>query len=252
MMQAQWIAPITIILLAVGFMSLSRLKIPRDLSQEGLNDYESTLAYDSVSRSPLFSFIRFLTLNQVKKSPPRGILLDAGCGPGYLDLALAEKYPELTILGIDNAPDMLGLATRNLYLTEPAPRVTFLEGDVQSLPVENDSIDFVISTLSLHHWPEPEKAFREIYRILKPGGCLLICDLRRDMPRLLFHLVRFGQNLVAPPPIRRVNGGVGSIWSSYTPTEMESLLSASPFSDYSIEKGWGWAYIRGKKVNQPS
>jgi ubiquinone/menaquinone biosynthesis C-methylase UbiE len=55
-----------------------------------------------------------------------------------------------------------------------ADRVEFRVGDVASLPFADASFDAVVSTFSLHHWPDPAKSLEEIYRVLRPGGVVRI------------------------------------------------------------------------------
>jgi ubiquinone/menaquinone biosynthesis C-methylase UbiE len=242
-----WLVPIIFIIIVPGALSLIRLRVWRDTTKEGANDRDSVQAYDSVSRSPLFSFIRWEVLRQLRKYRPEGTLLDAGCGPGYLDRAIAMKYPQLKIIGIDVSKEMLELATRQASSSKVNSRISYQEADVQKLPFKNDSMDFVVSTLSMHHLARPEEALGEIFRILKPRGQLFIFDLRRDTPEALFYLIRFVQRFFAPNPIRLTNGGEGSVLSSFTPLEMKTLLSQSPFPAWTIQKGWGWYYVWGRK-----
>ncbi len=242
-----WLAlaiPIGLILIA---LSTIRLRIPRDLSREKPDDHDSTMAYDQVSHWPLFSLIRFYMLRQLTRLQPYGMMLDAGCGPGYLALSIARRYPEVNISGIDISPEMLNLAAAHRSSSVSQTRVNFHEADVMRLPFSSNSLDFAVSTLSLHHWQDAELSLLEIYRVLKPGGQVLIFDLRRDMPLILFLLVSLGQHTLAPRPIRRVNGGVGSIWSSFTSAEMKNIIANSAFQRWKVRNGWGWAYIWGKK-----
>lgn len=237
---------IVCVLLILVVTSLSRLKIPRDASKEGIDDIESIMAYDRVMQWHIFSLVRYLFIYKLKKHRPHGRLMDAGCGPGYLALTLAKTFPKLDIVGVDKSEMMLELAKRNQSAARQS-RVKFLEADIQKLPFECNYLDFVISTLSLHHWINSQQAMEEIYRVLTPGGQFFIFDTRRDMPRMLYYLVYGIQRFLAPPPIRRVNGGVGSIWSSYTPVESEVLLAKTPFRNWKVQKRWGWCYIWGKK-----
>jgi ubiquinone/menaquinone biosynthesis C-methylase UbiE len=243
-----WTVPFVLVVLALAALSFTRLNIPRDPDQEEeMEDPESVRAYDAVSHWKLYSIIRYLVIRQLDMRQPRGTLLDIGCGPGHLALAIARKYPCLKIIGIDNSQEMLQLALKNRASLEPGAPVQFQEADVRQLPLPADSTEFAISTLSLHHWSNPDRALAEIYRVLRPGGQLLIFDLRRDTPRILFYIFRFGQRFLSPPAIRRTNGAVGSVWSSYTIGEMEKLLSESPFQSWKVQRGWGWAYLRGQK-----
>jgi ubiquinone/menaquinone biosynthesis C-methylase UbiE len=242
-----WLVLVISAVFILAAISSMRLKIPRDLSREKPDDLDSTLAYNRVSRWMLFSLIRFYMLRQINKLQPHGVLLDAGCGPGYLALEIARRYPEVNVRGIDISMEMLNIAAVNRSSSALQSRVNFQEADVLKLPFKSNSLDFTVSTLSMHHWPDADLSLLEIYRVLKPGGQLLIFDLRRDMPVILFLLVKLGQRILAPRPIQRVNGGVGSVWSSFTCTEMRKLISQSSFQNWKVTRGWGWAYIWGRK-----
>lgn len=242
-----WIILIIFAAAVLVALGVSRLNIPRDISREGVDNHDSILAYDKISQGPLFILIRYMVIRQLKRYHPHGLLVDAGCGPGYLTFSIARIFPKLKILGIDISKDTLELASKNRSARKFDSRVNFEEADVVNLPVDSNSIDFAVSTLSLHHWPQPDKALLEIHRVLKPEGQMLLFDLRRDTPRLLFYAVRFNQRFFAPSPIRHLNGGVGSVWSSLTPGEIESLPSLSLFSDWKVQKRWGWVYIWGRK-----
>jgi ubiquinone/menaquinone biosynthesis C-methylase UbiE len=243
-----WLIPVIVIVLALAVLSLTRLKIPRDPAREKeMEDPESVRAYDEVSQWKIYDVFRFVIIRQLDRHHPQGTLIDIGCGPGHLALAIARKYPSLKIIGIDNSREMLKVAQTKRAALKPGSQVQFQEASAQHLCLPAESVDFAISTLSLHHWLEPQKALEEIYRVLRPGGQLLIVDPRRDAPRILFYIFRFGQTFLFPSALRRTNGPVGSIWSSYTAKEMETLLSRSPFPSREVHRGWGWAYLWGQK-----
>ncbi len=103
------------------------------------------------------------------------VILDIGCGPGDLAAMLSERLPEARVAGLDLSPDMVELARRR---ATGDGRLSFEVGDVASLPFESGSIDLVVSTLSLHHWPNAGAGFAEIARGLRPGSAALIYDLR--------------------------------------------------------------------------
>ncbi len=102
-------------------------------------------------------------------------ILDVGCGPGDLAAMLSERLPEARIAGLDLSPSMVELAKRKVT---GGGRLSFEVGNVASLPFETGSIDLVVSTLSLHHWPDAGAGFSEIARVLRPGGIALVYDLR--------------------------------------------------------------------------
>jgi SAM-dependent methyltransferase len=102
-------------------------------------------------------------------------ILDIGCGSGDLAALLARRLPEPRIVGLDLSPSMVDLARR---LQTPDGRLRFELGDAASLPFESGAFDLVVSTLSLHHWPNTGAGFSEIRRVLRPGGVALVYDLR--------------------------------------------------------------------------
>lgn len=228
-------------------VSLTRMKVRREVNVEGIEDAAAAEAYGRVSRWPQFKLVRRMFLGELTKLSPTGVLVDVGCGPGYLVAEMAQTFPGLNITGVDISEEMVELATKNYVGSTFAQRVRFRQGDIQDLPFEESSVDFVVSTLSLHHWSDAGKAFGEIRRVLKPRGRLLILDSRRDARRLFYWMLRFAQIFVVPSVMRRSNEPSGSVLSSYTPAEIELVLSATGFGDWKIKGDFGWMLIYGRK-----
>ena len=112
-------------------------------------------------------------------------------------------------------------------------------------------MDNVVSTFSLHHWADPRGAFLEIHRVLKPGGQLLLMDTRRDPRRFFYWLIAFATE-VAPSflhtqALKRINEPMGSVLASYTPPELEKLMSETPFVKRAVKGGTGWLFLWGQK-----
>lgn len=105
----------------------------------------------------MFQPDRYLLKQQIEKNAPyiRGIVLDAGSGEirRYKSFFKFEKYITLDINSAVR-PDIVG--------------------SVENIPLENKSVDSIVSTQVLEHIKDPQKAINEFYRILKPGGCCLI------------------------------------------------------------------------------
>jgi ubiquinone/menaquinone biosynthesis C-methylase UbiE len=106
---------------------------------------------------------------------PRDRLLDVGCGTGAAVRAAAEIVDRA--VGVDLSPKMLTQAReRAAGLTA----VEFVEGDSENLPFGEGEFTAVLCTTSLHHYPRPEAAAREMARVLTPGGRVVIGDGTSD------------------------------------------------------------------------
>jgi len=244
---AVWIV-LGLVLISILFLGLTRVKLPRQSGFEGIESPEVVQAYDRISRWPQFKVLRRIIVGELKKYHPKGMLVDAGCGPGYLVAVIARAFPDLRITGSDISEEMTAKATRNLAALGFGDRVEFRQGDVQRLPFDDSSADFVISTLSLHHWSGPPRAFREIHRVLKPGGQFLVFDLRRDCRRFFFWLVWFAQHFVVPKAMRVTNEPINSALSSYTPDELAAFVVSLPLKQWRVKPGWGWMFLWGQKA----
>jgi ubiquinone/menaquinone biosynthesis C-methylase UbiE len=134
----------------------------------------SSRIYDLVSRRVLRGMYRRLAADVAGVIPEGAAVLDVGTGPGVLLVELAARRRDLRLTGVDLSTDMITTATRNL---EPFSARAFARvGDVTSLPFPDHSFDLIVSSLSLHHWDDPEAAVPELARVLRPGGRVYIYD----------------------------------------------------------------------------
>lgn len=98
---------------------------------------------------------------------------DLGCGTGALSAAFAPHVAR--VHAIDASAAMLGSARARL---RRLPNVTVHEGALEMLPLADASLDLAVLSLVLHHVADPQRALREVRRVLRPGGRVLITDMR--------------------------------------------------------------------------
>jgi len=98
-----------------------------------------------------------------------GSCLDVGCGGGYLGLAVAERSG-MNLFLLDQSQAMLAKAREHVEARALPTPVEILVGRVQAIPLADESVNLVVSRGSIPFWDELPTAFREIFRVLKPGG----------------------------------------------------------------------------------
>lgn len=120
-----------------------------------------------------------------------GRLLEVPVGTGILTMPLYQTLPDADVTCLDYSPDMMAQA-REKAERMGLKNVAFRQGDVGALPFEDASFDAVLSLNGFHAFPDKEAAYREVFRVLKPGGmfcgCFYVSGQNRRTDWMIRHL----------------------------------------------------------------
>jgi len=144
---------------------------------------------------PLGRIAREEAYRRVGKGMPLKLrVIDIGCGTGWVSRELARMFPGYGVIGIDFSEKMIERAKRLTSKDKHDYRDLLFEvADVEGLPYPSDYFDYGICSAMFSFLPDPDKALREIARILKPGGRLYVVDVCKD-----YSPSYFGAKLFSP------------------------------------------------------
>lgn len=171
-----------------------------------------------------------VVLKIVKESHSKN-LLDVGCGTGKVLSELKKYNSKIKLSGIDLSENMLSIAKKNLD-----DKVELKVGDSENLPWNDNTFDTILCTDSFHHYPNPEKVIKEMKRVLKKEGKVIIADPWMIMP------LRVITNIM----LRYSNSGDYKIYSKKA---IISLLASNGFSKIQWKRINSSSFVVQGKIN---
>ena len=159
-----------------------------------------------------------------------GKLLEVPVGTGILTMPLYKTLPKADVTCLDYSPDMMGQAREKadrLHLEN----VTFRQGDVGALPFADGAFDIVLSLNGFHAFPDKGAAYREVFRVLKPGGtfcgCFYVAGECKQSDWFVRHV--YEKAGFFTPPYETVSGLKARLDGMYTDVDMGNLKSMAWF-----------------------
>lgn len=140
---------------------------------------------------------------------------DIGCGEGYLAMEAAQWARR--VVAIDRSPEVLTRG-RTVSARRGLRNITWKRGELERIPLDDQSMDLVMLSQALHHAPDPAVALAEAVRVLRDGGRLLVLDLRaHDEPW--------------------VRQRLGDVWLGFSDDRLHELMTAAGLSQVSVRVG---------------
>jgi len=152
-----------------------------------------------------------LSESMLKLLPPL-VIADLGAGEGTLSLMLAQGAEK--VIAVDNSEKMVEFGAE-IAAKNSVENLEYRRGDLEDLPMEDAEVDLVLMHQTLHHALHPQKAVHEAFRVLRPGGRILVLDL-------LKHDFDAARDLYA------------DVWLGFSQVELMQLLSEAGFTKIDV------------------
>jgi arsenite methyltransferase len=198
----------------------ARAHRPRDYG------YELGILGDEVPVSVLDSFAGCGNPLAIETLHPGEVVLDLGSGAGLDCFLAAEKVgPEGRVIGLDMTDAMLEKARKNQALLN-LTNVEFRQGEMEQMPIADAAVDVIISNCVINLSPDKDRVFREAYRVLRPGGRLMVADI-----------ATVGE---LPAELRNTEAWTGCIGGAIPLEDYLGKLKAAGFADIQVVASHEW------------
>lgn len=145
-----------------------------ELEQKSISQFDAWTRNWGLKRNWQFFFSSKAILDTIELKNGMSIL-DVGCASGILLHQISQKMKDVKLNGLDISPQMVILAKERL-----GESIKIKEGSAHKLPYDDSSFDLVTCATSFHHYPDSQRALSEMFRVLKPGGKVVLLDVFID------------------------------------------------------------------------
>jgi len=164
-------------------------------------------AYDLMNRAMTFGIDRLWrakAVGMLRRCAP-GRVLDVATGTGDLAILLARRLPSAHITGVDLSSGMLAIGRKKVADAGLTERISFMEADCLALPFADASFDCITVAYGVRNFANLEAGYREMRRVLRPGGMLCVIELSTPESSLVKPFYKFYTRAIIPAVGRMVS-----------------------------------------------
>ena len=182
-------------------------------------------------------------VNEVARRRPSAVL-DIATGTGDMAIALAKKMPDATVDGIDLSTEMLEVARMKIEASGLSGRVTAVCCDAERMPFDDRRFDAVTVAFGVRNFENIDEGLREMHRVLKDGGVLVVLELSTPRNRVVKALYDFYSHRILPFAGRSVSKD-GKAYE-YLPASVEEFPAPERFAEMIRAAGFASVRIESK------
>lgn len=195
-------------------------------------------AYDRLNHTLSFQIDKLWrrrAVQIVRRATPRRIL-DVATGTGDLAIALAERIPRAQVVGVDLSERMLEAARRKVLARGLEGRVRLKAGDAERLALADAAFDAVTVAFGVRNFGDLDAGLRELWRVLRPGGLLVVLEFSTPRMPLFRTLYRFYSHRVLPVIGGRISKDRRAY--EYLPASVDEFPAPVRFAELLVKAGF--------------
>jgi ubiquinone/menaquinone biosynthesis C-methylase UbiE len=199
----------------------------------------------------LYNNLAQLIKENLSKSSAKSIVVDLGAGPCILSAEINKLIPEIFVINLDPSLKMLEMAEKHTFKSNHTKKSNILSKS-ENIPLKSDSIDIIVSRFSLAYWKNPKISFKEIYRVIKPNGRIILEILNKEFSKKRLFLIKLHMYIkLAGKEVIKYH--IEAYNKAYTINQIETILKESKFSiidKIGNKKDWKFIIIAQKNIQK--